>query len=104
MVLGVLVVAVLVTLGVAALLGLTVAPFLVALWHAERRGASTARAGGAALVGSAVGLVLAVLALRADAVPPAAALPLLLTWVVPVLVARAPSGARPLGRAGLHAR
>lgn len=102
--LAVIAVAVLVTLACAALLGVTVAPFIVALGFAERRGASPARVGVAALGGSAVALWLALVAWRADAVPPAAAVPLLLSWVVPVVVAYAPRGARWLGRAGRHQR
>ncbi len=102
MLLAVLAVAVLVTLAVALLAAVTVAPLLVALWHAERQRASTARVGAAAVAGSAVGLLLTLAGLRASAVPPAAALPLLLTWVVPVVVARAPGSARWLGRSGRH--
>lgn len=100
--LAVVAVAVLVTVALLALLGVTVAPFLVALWHAERRDASPARVGVAAAAGSALGLGLATAGVRADAVAPAAALPLLLTWLVPVVVARAPSHSRWLGRAGRH--
>ncbi len=101
MLLAVLAVAVLVTLAVAALAAVTVGPLLVSLWHAERQGASTARVGAAAVAGSAAGLLLAVVGLRIGAVPPAAALALLLTWLVPVVVARVPGGW--LGRAGRHA-
>ncbi|HWH27781.1 MAG TPA: hypothetical protein VNU26_02260 [Mycobacteriales bacterium] len=102
--LAVIAVAVIVTFACAALMGVTVAPFVVALGFAERRGASPARVGVAALAGSAVALSLALLAWRADAVPPAAALPLLLSWVVPLVVAYAPRGARFLGQAGRHER
>jgi hypothetical protein len=103
-VLAVIAVAVLATLAVAAFVGVTAAPLLVALGHAERLRASTARVGAAALAGSLAGLVLALVAARTGAVPPAVALPLLLTWVVPVLVARAPQDARWLGRPGRHER
>jgi hypothetical protein len=102
--LAVLAVAVLVTLGVGGLLAVTVAPFLVALGHADRQGASATRVGAVAMAGSAAGLALAWVGLRADAVPAAAAVPLLLTWLVPVAVARAPRRARWLGRAGRHER
>ena len=102
--LAVVAVAVIVTLACAALMGVTVAPFLVALGFAERTGASPVRVGAAALAASAAALWLAVVAWRADAVPPAVALPLLLSWVVPVVVAWAPRGARFLGRAGRHER
>ena len=102
--LAALAVAVLVTLAVAALLAVTVAPFLVALWHGERQGASPARVGSAAAAGAGLGVALALAALRTGAGPLSAALPLLLTWVVPAVVARATDGARWLGRAGRHER
>jgi hypothetical protein len=102
LVLAVLAVALLLTVGVAALVGLTVAPLLVALLHAERQGASPARVGVAAAAFSGIGLLLAAAGARTG--PGTMVLPLLLTWVVPVLVARAPSGARWLGRAGARER
>ncbi|MFP5219313.1 MAG: hypothetical protein ACLGIG_06185 [Actinomycetes bacterium] len=104
LVLAVIAVAVIVTLACAALVGVTVAPFLIALGFAERRRASPARVGVAAVVASGVALWLSLVLWRADAAPPAAALPLLLSWVVPVAVAYAPHGARWLGRAGRHER
>jgi hypothetical protein len=102
-VLAVVAVAVLVTVAVAALLGVTAAPLLVAMWHAERLGGSPARVGASAAAGSVVGLALAAWLARRGATPPTAALPLLLTWAVPVVVARS-RGARWLGRAGRHER
>jgi hypothetical protein len=103
-ILAVLAVAVIVTLAVAALLGLTAAPLLVAMAHAERLGGSPARAGVAAALGASLGLGLATWLARHGATPPTAALPLLLTWVVPVVVARSPRRAGWVGRAGRHER
>jgi hypothetical protein len=101
-VLAMIAVAVLLTVGVVALLGVTAVPFLVALWHAERQRASPVRVGVAAVAGSALSLALAGLVTRTGASPAVAMLPLLLSWVVPVAVTRAPKGVRWLGRVGRH--
>jgi hypothetical protein len=101
--LAMLVVAGLTAFTAATLLGVTVAPFLVALDHADRRRASPTRVGAAAALGSVAGLGLAATAMTRSEVPTAVAvLPVLLSWLVPVVVARAP--ARGLGRAGRHER
>jgi len=101
--LAVVAVAVVVTVGFAALFGVTVAPLLVALDQAERLQASPARVGAAAVAGCAAGLLLALAAARAG-LGSASVVPLLVTWAVPVLVAWAPGGARLAGRAGRHER
>ncbi|HWG92959.1 MAG TPA: hypothetical protein VNU66_01885 [Mycobacteriales bacterium] len=101
--LSVVVVAVAVTVGLAALLAVTVAPLVVALARGEQVGASPARVGTAAVAGALVALLVAE-ALRRGGAGAASAVALLLAWVVPVVVARAPRESRWLGRAGQHTR
>lgn len=97
---AVLVVALLGAAGLALLAALTVVPFVLALQQADRRGASTARAGAVALVASLLGPVAALLlALRTSAPAAVAALPLLVVAAGPVLATAAP---RWLGRRGRH--
>jgi hypothetical protein len=99
--LSVVVVAVLLTLALAALLAVTVAPLVVALARGERVGASPARVGAAAVAGSLVALLMADAVRRAGAAP-TAPVALLLAWVVPLAVVRAPR--HWLGRTGRHLR
>ena len=101
--LAVVAVAVVVTVGFAALFGVTVAPLLVALDQAERLQVSPARVGVAAVAGCGAALLLAAATVRSEH-SSAAVVPLVLTWAVPVLVARAPGGTRLVGRAGRHER
>ena len=101
--LAVLAVAVLVVLAVAVLLAVTVGPLLVALSHAARLRASSARIGGATVAGVAVCLLLALVAVRSGSTT-VAAVPLVGTWLVPVAVAWSPAGSRALGRSGRHER
>ena len=96
---AVLFVAVAGVLAVLALLLVTVAPFVVAVDRGQQRGASPARVGAAALAGCAVALALAVRTVESAGV--AGVLALLLAWVVPVAVARAPQ-LPGLGRAERH--
>ncbi len=94
----------LVAVALAALAGLTLVPFVVALELAERRRFSTTRWGAVSLAASVLGLGFALLVLRSDSVPPAVALPgVLLTWLAPVLLrVLGPAGTALGGRAGAH--
>ena len=95
-----LVVALLVALGLAVLYGLTVVPFVLAVELAERRGRSTGRWAGWALLAVLSALALALLAWRADAGAVAVALALAVAFLpVGVLLAR---GDRVGGPAGRH--
>ena len=95
-------VSVLLVLLALAGLGLTVLPFVAATAVAERKGLSAARAGGLALLASALGLAAALLVLRSHLPTASALLPLGLGWAVPGLLALPGSRARPAGRRGLH--
>ena len=101
--LAVVAVAVVVTVGFAALFGVTVAPLLVALDRAERLRVSPARLGVGAVAGCAAGLLLALAAVRSG-LGSAAVVPLVVTWAVPVLVTWVPGSTRLAGRAGRHER
>ena len=90
--------------GLAALAAVTLAPFVVALQMAESRGFSTTRWGVVALLGSLLGLLLALVFFRSDRLPaPAALLPLTFTWAGPGLLWLL-TGTEELvgGRAGAH--
>ena len=90
--------------GLAVLAALTLAPFVVALQMADARAFSTTRWGAVALVGSVLGLLLALLFYRSERVPDVAALlPLTFTWSGPGLLWLL-TGAETLvgGRAGAH--
>ena len=92
---------VIVVLGLAALTGLTVVPFVYALQLADRRGVSSARVGTVAATGVLLGLAVAGTVLLLDA-PAFLVLPAVVTvWAVPVglRLLGAPSIA---GRAGRH--
>lgn len=74
----------LVALGLAALVALTAAPFVVAGDMAERRGFSVARWCALAVITSAVGLGIAYLGWRRTDLPALVVLlPLALTWAAP---------------------
>jgi len=85
--LAALVAAALVALAVALLYAVTVAPFLLVVGAAERRGLSTARWAGVVLAAVLLGLALAVLAWRAGGDRLLTVLPLLLGFA-PVLALR----------------
>lgn len=93
---------VLVSLLLLALVGLTVVPFVVACDAAEARGRAPERAGALALAGVGLGLALAVLVQRSDLPTPAALLPLLLCWAVPLAVRLGLAPAAVLGRRAVH--
>lgn len=88
------------------LAAVTLVPFVVALQMADNRRFSTTRWGAVALVGSAVGLLLALVFYRSDSVPSAAALlPLVVTWAGPgALWLLTGEEAAVGGRAGAHQR
>lgn len=89
------VVVLLLSAGLAVLVGLTVVPFVRAVDLAERRGASPAWAGALTLATIGAGLLLALLVLRSDLPTPLVLVPLLLCWAVPVaLTAGAAAGSR----------
>ena len=94
--LAVLVAALLCAVGV----GLLVAPFVVAVDRAERRGFSTGRWGATDLVVAALALALA-WALR-DSTRVLLVLPLALTWAVPGALALLAPGQLLGGRQGAH--
>ncbi len=94
------VVALLVALGLGVLYGLTVVPFVLAVDLAERRGRSTGRWAGWALVAVLAALALAVLALRSGAGAVVVVLALVVAFA-PVLVLLA-RGDRLGGPAGRH--
>jgi len=90
--------------GLAALATVTLAPFVLALQMADSRGFSTTRWGVVALLGSMLGLLLALAFYRSDRIPaPAALLPLSFTWTGPGLLWLL-TGSEALvgGRAGAH--
>ena len=93
---------VVVSLALLVLLGLTVVPFVVATDAAEARGRSAERTGLLALVGVGLGLALAYLVHRSDLPAPAALLPLLLCWAVPLAVRLGVAPAAVLGRRAAH--
>ena len=71
-------------LALALLAAVTLVPFVLALQMADNRAFSTARWGTLALLGSLLGLALALVFYRSDRVPDATALlPLLITWAGP---------------------
>lgn len=88
----------------ALLSAVTLVPFVLALQMAEQRAFSTARWGVVALVGSLVGLLLALVFFRSDRIPaPAALLPLTFTWAGPGLLwLLTGDESRVGGRAGAH--
>ncbi len=91
-------------IGLAGLAAVTLAPFVVALQMADARSFSTARWGAVALVGSVLGLLLALAFYRSDRIPAVAALlPLTFTWAGPGLLWLL-TGKETLvgGRAGAH--
>jgi hypothetical protein len=92
---------VVVVLGLVGL-ALTVVPFVQALEAAERRGLSTTRIGALALVGSGVGLLGALVASREGVPLVDVVAPLAVCWVVPVVTALLPRGARRAGQRGAH--
>lgn len=99
--LALLVSTVVVAVALAALAGVTVVPFVVALHLAAARALSAARVGTAAAMGVLLGLGLAGALLLRGAPAVLALLALALTWAVPV--ALRPLGAPSLaGRAGRH--
>jgi hypothetical protein len=84
---------------VALLVATTVAPFVAAVSRAQRRGASTARAGAVVLCVCALAVAaVALLVRRTDLALPVTGLVLLAGWAVPPLVGRLPG----LGRRGAH--
>ncbi len=93
-----------VALGLVVLALLTLVPFVLALQMADARAFSTTRWGVVSLVGSGVGLLLALVFLRSDRLPgPIALLPLAVTFAGPGLLWLL-SGEEALvgGRAGAH--
>jgi hypothetical protein len=101
--LAVLAVGVVAVVALSVLVAVTVAPFVVALAGAERRGCSAARAGAVALAGSAVALGLAVSLARSGRALPALAT-LAVAWVAPVVLARMRTTPAALGSRGRHER
>lgn len=94
---------VIVAVGAAALVGMTVVPFVLATDLAEARRGSTARAGALALGGIAVGLGLAFAVVRSDLPSALVVLPLALCWAVPLaLWLTGESEGRVVGRQGHH--
>ena len=93
-----------IALALALLSAVTLAPFVVALQMADRRGFPTGRWGVVALVASLLGLALALVFYRSDRIPTLAALlPLMLTWGGPgALSLLSPDDAEVGGRAGAH--
>ena len=89
-----------VALGLAALSLLTLVPFVLALRGAEQRGFDPARWGAVALVGSVLGVGLALVALRSSPVLLLLAVPLAFSGVLALRVL--PSDSRVGGRAGRH--
>lgn len=83
---------------------LVVAPFVVAVDAAERRGLSTARAGVVAVAGLGLAAVVALVLLRAGVTPVALALPAVLAWTVPGALSLARPGLSLGGRSGAHER
>ena len=83
---------------------LAVAPFVVAVDLAERRGLSTARAGAVALAGLSLAAVVALVLLRAEFTPLALLLPAGLAWTVPSVLSLARPGLPFAGRTGAHER
>ena len=92
---------VIVALGLAALAGLTVVPFVYALHLADRRGLSASRVGTVTAAGVLLGLALAGTVLLLDAPAPFVLVAVVTVWAVPVglRLLGAPSIA---GRAGRH--
>ena len=89
-----------IALGLAALALLTLVPFVLALRRAEQRGFDPARWGTVALVGSVLGVGLALVALRSSPVLLLLAIPLAFAGVLALLVLPVDSGVG--GRAGRH--
>ena len=86
--------------GLAALALLTLVPFVLALRRAEQRGFDPARWGAVALVGSVLGVGLALVALRSSLVLLLLAVPLAFAGVLALLVL--PADSQVGGRAGRH--
>lgn len=94
--------ALIVAVAMAVLYALVVVPFLLAVGMAERRGFSTGRWGGLAVVGVLAGLASAYLARKAGVARIAQPLPLLLVLAAPAALWML-DGSEPLGgRAGRH--
>ena len=89
-----------VAFALAALALLTLVPFVLALRRAERRGFDPARWGAVALVGSVLGVGLALVALRSSLVLLLLAVPLAFAGLLALSVLPADSGIG--GRAGRH--
>ncbi len=97
------VVLVLTAVAALVLVAVGVAPLVVAGGLAERRGASPARTGAAALLGVLVGLGGAALVVRSDLPTPLAVLPLAVCWATPLALRLAGDGAGALaGTRGAH--
>lgn len=95
-----------VAVALALLAAVTLVPFVVALQMADSRRFSTTRWGAVALLGSGVGLLLALVFYRSESVPSAAALlPLVITWAGPGALWLLTGEEAVLGgRAGAHER
>ena len=93
-----------IAVALALLAAVTLAPFVLSLQMADRRGFPTGRWGVVALAGSLLGLGLALVFYRWDRVASVAALlPLLLTWAGPgALALLSAEDAEVGGRAGAH--
>ena len=94
--------ALVVAVAMAAVYAVTVVPFVLALTLAERRGFSTGRWGGLALLGVLLGLALAGAARLADAPRLVQVLPLLLGFAAPLALYLLDGSERVGGRAGRH--
>lgn len=93
----------LVAAGLAALLALTLVPFVTAVGLAERARLGTARWGVVAGLCSALGLAVAYVSLRHGLGPLVVALGVLATWTAPVaLLALGGAGGRLAGARGRH--
>ena len=92
----------LVALGLAVLYALTVVPVLLSLAMAERRGFSTGRWAGLALLGVLLGLGLAAVAVRADAPRVLQVVPLALAFAAPLGLWLLQGTEAVGGRAGRH--
>lgn len=94
--------ALVVAVGLAVLYAVTVVPFLLAVGMAERRGFSTGRWGGLALLGVLLGLGLALAVRAADLPRVLQLLALLGVFAAPAALLVLDSGSRLGGRAGRH--